>query len=43
MLTHALKRFAEKAVEELPAVVGSVASVIFSYLRKAIGFVTGWI
>ena len=38
-LTNALKRFARKAVEALPAVVGSVVGAILSFLEKAVGFV----
>ena len=38
-LADALKRLAEKVVEELPAIVGSVAGAILSFLGKAVGFV----
>ena len=38
-LATALKRLARKAAEALPAIVGSVVSVILSLLGKAIGFV----
>ena len=38
-LADALKRFAGKAVEALPAIVGSVAGVILSLLGKTVGFV----
>ena len=35
----ALKRLAGKAVEVLPATVGSVVCAILSFLGKAVGFV----
>ena len=38
-LADALKRFAEKAVEALSAIVGSVVGAILSFLGKAVGFV----
>ena len=38
-LTDALKRLAEKAVEALPAIMGSVVGAILSFLGKAAGFV----
>ena len=38
-LADTLKRLAEKAVEALPAIVGSVVGTILSFLEKAIGFV----
>ena len=38
-LTNALRRFARKAVETLPAIVGSVVGAILSFLGKAVGFV----
>ena len=38
-LADALKRLAGKAVEALPAIVGSVAGAILSLLGKAVGFV----
>ena len=38
-LADALKRLAGKAVVALPAIVGSVVSVILSFLGKAFGFV----
>ena len=38
-LANALKRLAEKAVDALPAIVGSVAGAILSFLVKAVGFV----
>ena len=38
-LADALKRLAGKAVETLPAVVGSVVGATISFLRKAVGFV----
>ena len=38
-LQDALKRLAGKAVEALPAIVGSVVGTILSFLRKAVGFV----
>ena len=38
-LADALKRLAEKAIEALPAIVGSVAGAILSFLGKAVGFV----
>ena len=38
-LEDALKRLPGKAVETLPAIVGSVVGVILSFLGKAIGFV----
>ena len=39
MLANELKRLAEKAVEALPAIVGSVAGAILSFLGKAVEFV----
>ena len=43
-LADALKLLAGKAVEALPAIVGSVVGSILSFLRKAVGFVaeTTW-
>ena len=38
-LADALKRLAGKAVEELPAIVGSLVAAILSFLGKAVGFV----
>ena len=38
-LADTLKRLAGKAVEALPAIVGSVAGTILSFLDKAVGFV----
>ena len=38
-LANALKRLAGKAVEVLPAIVGSVVGAILSFLEKAVGFV----
>ena len=38
-LANALKRLAGKAVESLPAIVGSVVGSILSFLVKASGFV----
>ena len=38
-LADALKRFARKAVEAFPGIVGSVVSTILSFLGKAVGFV----
>ena len=38
-LADALKRLAGKAVETLPAIVGSVIGETLSFLEKAIGFV----
>ena len=38
-LANALKRLAEKAVEALPAIVGSVVGAILGFLGKAVGFV----
>ena len=38
-LADVLKRLAGKAVEALPAIVGSVFGTILSFLGKAIGFV----
>ena len=38
-LADALKRLAEKVVEELPAIVGSVVGAILSFLGKAVRFV----
>ena len=38
-LADALKRLAVKVVEALPAIVGSVAGAIFSFLGKAVGFI----
>ena len=37
-LADALKRLAGKAVETLPAIVGSVVGAILSFLGKAVGF-----
>ena len=34
-----LKRLAGKAIEALPAVVGSVAGAILSFLEKTVGFI----
>ena len=39
-LADALKRLAGKTVKVLPAIVGSVADAILSFLGKAVGFVT---
>ena len=36
----ALKRLVGKAVEELPAIIGSVVGAILSFLGKTVGFVT---
>ena len=38
-LADALKRFAGKAVEALPAIVRSIVGAILSFLGKAVGFV----
>ena len=38
-LADALKRLARKAVEALPAIVGSVVGAILGFLGKAVGFV----
>ena len=38
-LAYELKRLARKAVEALPAIVGSVVGAILSFLGKAVGFV----
>ena len=38
-LADSLKRLAGKAVEALPAIVGSVVDAILSFLEKAVGFV----
>ena len=38
-LAISLKRFVVKAVETLPAIIGSVAGAILSFLDKAVGFV----
>ena len=38
-LADALKRLAEKAIEALPAIVGSVAGAILSFLGKGVGLV----
>ena len=38
-LADALKRLAGKAIEALPAILGTVVGVILSFLRKAVGFV----
>ena len=38
-LADALKRLARKAVEELPAIAGSIFGTILSFLGKAVGFV----
>ena len=40
-LADAFKRLAGKAVEALPAIVGSVAGVILSFLGKGVEFVAG--
>ena len=39
-LTNTLKRLSGKAVEALPAIVGSVVGAILSFLGKAAGFVS---
>ena len=39
MLADALKRFAGKAVQALPAIVGSVVRTISSFLGRVVGFV----
>ena len=39
-LADVFKRLAGKAIEALPAIVGSVAGASLSFLGKAIGFVT---
>ena len=39
MLANALKRLAGKAVEAMPAIVGSVVGAILSFLGKAVEFV----
>ena len=38
-LSDVFKRLAGKAVEALPAIVGSVVGTILSFLGKAVGFV----
>ena len=38
-LANALKRLAGKAVQVLPAIVGSVVGAILSFLEKAVGLV----
>ena len=38
-LADTLKRLARKAVESLPAIVGSVVDAILSFLGKAVGFI----
>ena len=38
-LADALKRIEGKAVEPLPAIVGSVVGTILGFLGKAVGFV----
>ena len=38
-LANALRRLARKAVEALPAIVGSVVGAILSFPGKAVGFV----
>ena len=38
-LADALKRLAEKAIEELPAMIGSIAGAILSFFEKTVGFV----
>ena len=38
-LADAAKRLAAKAVEALPAIMGSVVAAILSFLGKAVGFV----
>ena len=38
-LANTLKRLAGKAVEELPAIVGSAFGAILSFLGKVVGFV----
>ena len=38
-LTDALKRYAGKAAEALPAMAGSVVGTFLSFLGKAVGFV----
>ena len=38
-LANTLKRLAGKAVEELPAIVGSAIGAILSFLGKVVGFV----
>ena len=38
-LADALKRFAGKAVEALPAIVGSVVGAASSFLGKAVEFI----
>ena len=38
-LTDALKRLGGKAVEALPAIVGSLVAAILSFLGKAVGYV----
>ena len=38
-LADALKRLAGKAVQALPAIIGSAAGEILSFLGKAVGFI----
>ena len=38
-LTDALKRLARKAIEALPAIIGSVVGAILIFLSKAVGFI----
>ena len=38
MLANALKRLAGKAIEAMPAIMGSVADAILSFLGKAVEF-----
>ena len=37
-VANSLKRLAGKAVEALPAIVGSVVGIILNFLGKAVGF-----
>ena len=39
-LANALKRLAGKAVEALPAIVGTAVAAILSFLEKSVGFAT---
>ena len=39
MLADALKRFAGKTVQALPAIVGSVVGTISGFLGRVVGFV----
>ena len=39
MVRQVSKRLAGKAVEALPAIVGSIVGAILSFLGKAVGFV----